>query len=380
MAESGTILGGRYRVIAAIGQGGMATIYRAVDTQLGREVAIKLLRPEYLQRPRLRLALPPGGPERRVAEPSQRRDRVRLRRGSVRAVHRHGVRRRRGPGDDPAPQRRAPGDPDGAHRVGRGPGPGRRPRARHRPSRREAGQRAHRPRRAGQGRRLRHRPGHRRGPDDPARARPSGSVHYFSPEQARGEPATASSDIYALGIVLYEMLTGSRPWEGDSAASVALARLSGPIPDPATVRPSTPADLALVVRTALAREPDDRYASRRRPGRRPRRDPAARFTGRAAAGVAALGAAAAPPATPAAAAAAAGVANANPTVVVPARRLRRRGRRAAARRQGDRRRRRRRHEPDGLGRRPRRRPAPGGASPSSSSSCCPARGRTSRPT
>ena len=39
-----------------------------------------------------------------------------------------------------------------------------------------------------------------------------GSVHYFSPEQARGEPATAASDIYSLGIVLYEMLTGSRPW------------------------------------------------------------------------------------------------------------------------------------------------------------------------
>ena len=59
-----------------------------------------------------------------------------------------------------------------------------------------------------------------------------GSVHYFSPEQARGETATDASDIYALGIVLYEMLTGTRPWEGDSAAAVALARLSGPVPDP----------------------------------------------------------------------------------------------------------------------------------------------------
>ena len=52
-----------------------------------------------------------------------------------------------------------------------------------------------------------------------------GSVHYFSPEQARGEPATAASDIYSLGIVLYEMLTGSRPWEGDSAASVGVIRI-----------------------------------------------------------------------------------------------------------------------------------------------------------
>ena len=72
-----------------------------------------------------------------------------------------------------------------------------------------------------------------------------GSVHYFSPEQARGEPATAASDIYSLGIVLYEMLTGVRPFEGDSAASVALARLTGPIPDPTAVRPSVPTDLAV---------------------------------------------------------------------------------------------------------------------------------------
>src|SRR6188508_405539 len=88
-----------------------------------------------------------------------------------------------------------------------------------------------------------------------------GSVHYFSPEQARGEPATTASDIYSLGIVLYEMLTGVRPWEGDSAASVALARLTGPIPDPMAVRPSVPPDLAAITRRALALDPRDRWAS-----------------------------------------------------------------------------------------------------------------------
>ena len=88
-----------------------------------------------------------------------------------------------------------------------------------------------------------------------------GSVHYFSPEQARGEPATAASDIYALGIVLYEMLTGVRPWEGDSAAAVGLARLSGPVPDPMSVRASVPPDLAAITRKALALDPDDRFAS-----------------------------------------------------------------------------------------------------------------------
>ena len=86
-----------------------------------------------------------------------------------------------------------------------------------------------------------------------------GSVHYFSPEQARGDSTTAASDIYSLGIVLYEMLTGVRPWEGDSAAGVALARLTGPIPDPAAVRSSVPAELAAITRRALARDAADRF-------------------------------------------------------------------------------------------------------------------------
>jgi serine/threonine protein kinase len=51
VAEIGTILGGRYRLVELLGQGGMATIFRAADTQLGRDVAVKLLRPEYLQDP-----------------------------------------------------------------------------------------------------------------------------------------------------------------------------------------------------------------------------------------------------------------------------------------------------------------------------------------
>ncbi|HEX5148868.1 MAG TPA: PASTA domain-containing protein, partial [Candidatus Limnocylindrales bacterium] len=88
-----------------------------------------------------------------------------------------------------------------------------------------------------------------------------GSVHYFSPEQARGEPTTAASDIFSLGIVLYEMLTGVRPWTGDSAASVALARLSGPIPDPMVARSSLPPDLAAITRKALSLAPDDRFSS-----------------------------------------------------------------------------------------------------------------------
>src|SRR5689334_24933132 len=88
-----------------------------------------------------------------------------------------------------------------------------------------------------------------------------GSVHYFSPEQARGDQATPSSDIYSLGIVLFELLTGHRPWEADSAAAVAMARLAGPPPDPSSLRSGIPTDLVAIDRKALATEPADRWTS-----------------------------------------------------------------------------------------------------------------------
>jgi serine/threonine-protein kinase len=88
-----------------------------------------------------------------------------------------------------------------------------------------------------------------------------GSVHYFSPEQARGEPATVASDIYALGIVLFESLTGQRPFSGDGAAAVALARLTTTPPRPSALRPGVPAPLDTVVQRAMALEPAARYAT-----------------------------------------------------------------------------------------------------------------------
>ena len=97
---------------------------------------------------------------------------------------------------------------------------------------------------------------------DAEAARPGttlGSVHYFSPEQARGATTTPASDVYCLGLVLYEALTGSRAFTGDTSDAIALARIGAAAPSPRAVRPEVPADLDDIVRTALAPEPTDRY-------------------------------------------------------------------------------------------------------------------------
>lgn len=88
-----------------------------------------------------------------------------------------------------------------------------------------------------------------------------GSVQYISPEQARGNMVTRQSDIYSLGIVLYEMLTGSVPFEGESAVSIALKHFQTPIPSLREFDSRIPQPLENVVLKATAKEPHDRYAS-----------------------------------------------------------------------------------------------------------------------
>jgi serine/threonine-protein kinase len=88
-----------------------------------------------------------------------------------------------------------------------------------------------------------------------------GSVQYCSPEQVSGDEVGPASDIYSLGIVLYELLTGRRPWDGPSAAAVALARLHEAPPPPSSVVDDLPDGIDELVASALARDPAKRYAS-----------------------------------------------------------------------------------------------------------------------
>ena len=88
-----------------------------------------------------------------------------------------------------------------------------------------------------------------------------GSVHYISPEQARGDRTDARSDIYSAGVVLYEMLTGRLPFEGDSAVSVAIQHLSSVPLAPREVNPDIPEQLELICMKAMNSDPNKRYAS-----------------------------------------------------------------------------------------------------------------------
>ena len=88
-----------------------------------------------------------------------------------------------------------------------------------------------------------------------------GSVHYISPEQARGERADSRSDIYSAGVVLYEMLTGRQPFRGESAVSVALQHLSSVPPSPRSLCPDIPEQMELICLKAMAPDLSRRYVS-----------------------------------------------------------------------------------------------------------------------
>jgi hypothetical protein len=88
-----------------------------------------------------------------------------------------------------------------------------------------------------------------------------GTPEYMAPEQAAGDPATPAVDRYALGIVLYELLTGRTPFQAETPVAVALAHLHKPLPLPRTLNPSLPEGADAVLLKALAKDPNDRYTT-----------------------------------------------------------------------------------------------------------------------
>ena len=90
-----------------------------------------------------------------------------------------------------------------------------------------------------------------------------GSVHYFPPEQANGKGSSLKSDVYSLGIMMYELLTGNLPFKGDNAVEIALKHLKEPIPKVTSELPETPQSIENIIVKATAKNPKNRYNNAR---------------------------------------------------------------------------------------------------------------------
>ena len=88
-----------------------------------------------------------------------------------------------------------------------------------------------------------------------------GTAHYISPEQAMGEPVGPASDLYSLGVVLYEMLTGELPYDADTPLGIAMKHVNGHLRPPKELNPTVPEGINAITLRLLAKNPEDRYAS-----------------------------------------------------------------------------------------------------------------------
>src|SRR6478609_6049072 len=258
MVEPDTIIDGRYRVVARIGSGGMADVYLAEDSLLGRHVALKVLHPqfaedqefverfrreassaaalshpnivgifdrgewngtyyiamEYVAGRSLKAIVRENGP----LEPDTAIDTVIQILRAARFAHRRGVIHR-----DLKPHNVIL-DEDGRARVT------------------DFGIA-----RAGAS-------------DMTLTGSIMGTAQYLSPEQAQGYAVSAASDIYSVGVILYELLTGAVPFEGETAVAIAFKQVSAVPRPPSELNPALPASLDAVVLRALAKDPIERYA------------------------------------------------------------------------------------------------------------------------
>ncbi len=94
-----------------------------------------------------------------------------------------------------------------------------------------------------------------------------GTPHYFSPEQAGGEPPSPASDVYSIGVIMYEMLAGRLPFEGDNQQQLAMAHLRDQPPPLSSLNPAVPLQLEQIVARAMAKEPSQRYRNADQMGR-----------------------------------------------------------------------------------------------------------------
>src|SRR3712207_9051355 len=88
-----------------------------------------------------------------------------------------------------------------------------------------------------------------------------GTAHYISPEQAMGEPVGPASDLYSLGVVLYEMLTGELPYDAETPLGIAMKHVNGHLQPPKALNPRVPDAINAITCRLLAKDPEDRYAS-----------------------------------------------------------------------------------------------------------------------
>ncbi len=267
MAEN-PVLNDRYRLIEQIGAGGMAVIYRAQDMELGRIVSVKILRPSLVDDPEFLIRF------RREAQAA-----ANLNHPNIVAVYdvgqdgpkTHYIVMEHVPGQDLKRMLRARGafDVDAALAITieacKGVGYAHRAGLVHCDVKPQniliTPDNTVKVTDFGIARAL------TAAPPEEMEEIVWGSPHYFSPEQASGEGCTPSSDVYSLGIVLFELLTGRLPFTGSDYRDLAMAHLKQPPPSLSSINPALPQELDRIIQKVLAKEPSTRYRTADQLGR-----------------------------------------------------------------------------------------------------------------